>query len=40
MYEVQPKQDYLNFELKNEGIYFVAITSNGKTVTEKVIITR
>jgi len=40
IYDVQPKQTQYKFEIKNEGIYFVTITSQGKATTGKVIVSK
>ncbi len=40
VYEAQPNQSNINFELKDAGIYFIAITSNNETGTQKIIVTK
>ena len=40
IYEAQPKLTKLNFELKDDGMYFISITSNNETGIQKIIVTR
>ncbi len=40
IYELQPNQHQLNFELKDDGIYFITIASNNETVTRKILVSK
>ncbi len=40
IYEAQPKQTQFIFDLKDEGMYFVSVTSDNQTTTRKITVTR
>ena len=40
IYESQPKQNQLTFELNTTGLYFVTVISNNKTTTTKIVVSR
>jgi hypothetical protein len=40
VYESQPKQPQFAFELNNDGMYFVTVTSDNETVTRKVVVVK